>query len=71
MTDKKIISYCINQFLHGDLRANSLALFGALGYQSTLTFSSPISIDNIFNFDNEKVLKDEWLDAPFLFQLTE
>ena len=71
MTDKKIISYCINQFLHGDLRANSLALFGALGYQSTLTFSSPISIDNIFNFDSEKVLKDEWLDAPFLFQLTE
>jgi len=71
MTDKKIISSCINQFLHGDLRANSLALFGALGYQSTLTFSSPISIDNIFNFDSEKVLKDEWLDAPFLFQLTE
>ena len=71
MTDKNIISSCINQFSHGDLRANSLALFSALGYQSTLTFSSQTSIDNVFQFDSEKVMKDEWLDAPFLFQLTE
>ncbi len=71
MTDKKLISSCINQFSHGSLSANALALFKKLGYQSTLTFNVPTSIDKVFQFDSEKALKDEWLDAPFLFQLTE
>jgi adenine-specific DNA-methyltransferase len=71
MTDKKIISSCIKKFSNGSLSANALALFSALGYQSSLTFNVPTSIEKVFDFESEKALQHQWLDAPFLFQLTE
>jgi hypothetical protein len=57
MTDKNKIQATINQFSQGNLRTNAIALFNALGYQSSLTFAEPTSVERysqiwcIGNFD--------------------
>lgn len=70
MTDKNKLQTLINQFSDGDLRANALALFKELGYQSPRTFNKPVN-EILRTFDHEKALCSEWINAPFLFQLAE
>ena len=70
MTDKNKLQTLINQFSGGDLRANSIALFKELGYQSPRTFNKPVA-EILRGFDHEKALCSEWINAPFLFQLAE
>jgi hypothetical protein len=70
MTNKNKLQTLINQFSDGDLRANALALFKELGYQSPRTFNKPVD-EILRTFDHEKALCSEWINAPFLFQLAE
>ncbi|MEI6744741.1 MAG: N-6 DNA methylase [Methylococcaceae bacterium] len=70
MTDKHTLQTLINQFSGGDLKANALALFKELGYQSPRTFNKPVA-EILRGFDHEKALCSEWINAPFLFQLAQ
>ena len=70
MTNKNKLQTLINQFSGGDLRANAIALFNELGYQSPRTFNKPVN-EILRTFDHEKALCSEWINAPFLFQLAE
>lgn len=70
MTNKNTLQTLIKHFASGDLKANALALFKELGYQSPRTLNKPIN-EILSAFNPEKALFSEWLNAPFLFQLAQ
>ncbi len=73
----EILRGTLDDFATGDLRAASLALFGALGYASSRTLPIDSLVQLREAFDTEGLLAEEnaflskWLSVHFLFQLTD